>query len=106
MFLGASILLAVYSAAFALPQANDWIGYGNLCATISPDEEVATLKVYLGREIVDFQRDFVAFESAGFQGVLVTRSKWLERDKALEDFVKVRSHWFVGPYCLTKTNLK
>ena len=114
MFLGASILLAVYSAAFALPQANDWIGYGNLCATISPDEEVATLyirrpgpmKVYLGREIVDFQRDFVAFESAGFQGVLVTRSKSLERDKALEDFVKVRSHWFVGPYCLTKTNLK
>lgn len=114
MFLGASILLAVYSAAFALPQANDWIGYGNLCATISPEEEVATLyirrpgpmKVYLGREIVDFQRDFVAFESAGFQGVLVTRSKWLERDKALEDFVKGRSHWFVGPYCLTKTNLK
>ena len=43
IFIGASMLLAVYSASGVTPQLNDWIGYGNLCKTIREDEEVATL---------------------------------------------------------------
>ena len=121
MFMGASMLLAVYSAASVLPQANDWIGYANLCKTISPEDEVATLyirrpgpmKVYLGREVIDYQRDFALFEEKEINGreasgtplVLVTQSKRLDSDKALGDFVRSRSHWFVGPYCVTKTSL-
>ena len=116
IFMGASMLLAGYSSASVLPKANDWIGYGNMCKTISPDTEVATLyirrpkpmKVYLGREVSDYQRDFVAFENSEITGrrgsdgplVLVTQSKRLGRDAALGEFVSKRNHWFVGPYCL------
>ena len=116
IFIGASMLLAAYSASAVLPQANDWIGYGNLCKTISQDKEVATLyirrprpmKVYLGRDVSDYQRDFNAFYESEVQGrkpsdgplVLVTQSKRLDRDEALGAFARSRNHWFVGPYCL------
>lgn len=116
IFIGASILLAAYSASAVLPQANDWIGYGNFCKTISQDREVAALyirrpgpmKVYLGRDVSDYQRDFNAFYEAEVQGrkpsdgplVLVTQSKRLDRDEALGAFARSRNHWFVGPYCL------
>ena len=64
--LGAFLLLSVYCASSVLPQANDWIGWGNLCKTIPQEGRVATLyvrrpgpmKVYLGREVVDYQKDF------------------------------------------------
>ena len=118
IFMGASMLLAAYAASSVLPQANDWIGYGNLCKTISPDEKVATLylrrpypmKVYLGRDVADYQRDFSAFYEAEIKDrktsdgplVLVTQSKRLDRDAALGEFAKTRNHWFVGPYCLVQ----
>ena len=114
MFLGASLLLAVYSASSVLPKANDWIGYGNLCQTIPQDADVAAvqirrplpMKVYLGREVTDYQKDFEAFYEAEILGrkpsdkplVLVTRTKKLSSDEALEAFVKNNQHWTVGPY--------
>jgi len=120
IFTGASMLLSVYAASSVLPQANDWIGWGNLCKTISPEEEVATLylrrpypmKVYLGREVSDYQRDFEEFYKAEAEDrkpsdgplVLVTQSKRLTRDEALGDFVKGKSLWYVGPYCLVQVD--
>ncbi len=114
MFLGASLLLAVYSASSVLPKANDWIGYGNLCQTIPRDADVAAvqirrplpMKVYLGREVTDYQKDFEAFYEAEILGrkpsdkplILVTRTKKLSSDEALEAFVKNNQHWTVGPY--------
>ena len=118
IFIGSSILLAGYAASSVMPQLNDWIGYGNLCKTISPEEQVATLylrrpysmKVYLGKEVSDYQKDFDAFydgeirdRTAG-QGplVLVTRGRYLDRDGRLGEFAGSRSHWFVGPYCVVR----
>ena len=115
MFIGASMLLSVYSASSVLPKANDWIGYGNLCATIPSDASVAAvqvrrplpMKVYLGREVVDYQKDFGAFKATEIDGrqpsdgplVLVTRTKKLASDAGLSAFVEENNHWFVGPYC-------
>ncbi len=118
IFIGSSIFLAGYAASSVMPQLNDWIGYGNLCKTISPEEQVATLylrrpypmKVYLGKEVSDYQRDFDAFydgeikdRTAG-QGplVLVTRGRYLDRDGRLGEFAGSRNHWFVGPYCVVR----
>ena len=118
IFIGSSILLAGYAASSVMPQLNDWIGYGNLCKTISPEEQVATLylrrpypmKVYLGREVSDYQRDFDAFYDAEIEDrtvgqgplVLVTRGRFLESDGRLGEFAGSRSHWFVGPYCVVR----
>ena len=118
IFIGSSIFLAGYAASSVMPQLNDWIGYGNLCRTISPEEQVATLylrrpysmKVYLGKEVADYQRDFDAFYDSEIEGrtvgqgplVLVTRGRYLERDGRLEEFAGGRNHWFVGPYCLVR----
>ncbi len=118
IFIGSSILLAGYAASSVMPQLNDWIGYGNLCKTISPEEQVATLylrrpysmKVYLGKEVSDYQRDFDAFydgeikDRTAWQGplVLVTRGRYLDRDGRLGEFAGSRSHWFVGPYCVVR----
>ena len=114
MFIGASMLLAAYTASSVLPKANDWIGYGNLCETIPSDAEVAAvqvrrplpMKVYLGREVADYQKDFKAFHDSEITGrtasdpplVLVTREKKLSSDKALQDFAESNRHWVVGPY--------
>ena len=116
IMMGTALLLAAYSASSVTPQLNDWIGWGNLCKTISPDETVATvymrrpypMKVYLGRDIHDYDKDFAAFHAAEVEGrspedgslVLVTRTKRLGRDAGLEAFAKANPHWFVGPYCL------
>lgn len=115
MFVGASMLLAGYTASSAIPKANDWIGYGNLCETIPSDAEVATvqirrplpMKVYLGREVTDYQKDFNAFKEAEIDGrkvsegplVLVTRTGKIGSDENLAIFVENNNHWFVGPYC-------
>ena len=115
MFVGASMLLAGYTASSAIPKANDWIGYGNLCETIPSDAEVATvqirrplpMKVYLGREVTDYQKDFNAFKAAEIDGrevsddplVLLTRTGKIGSDEDLAKFVENNNHWFVGPYC-------
>jgi 4-amino-4-deoxy-L-arabinose transferase-like glycosyltransferase len=115
MFVGASMLLAGYTASSAIPKANDWIGYGNLCETIPSDAEVATIrirrplpmKVYLGREVTDYQKDFKAFKEAEIDGrevsdgplVLLTRTGKIGSDEDLAKFVENNNHWFVGPYC-------
>ena len=115
MFVGASMLLAGYTVSSAIPKANDWIGYGNLCETIPSDAEVATvrirrplpMKVYLGREVTDYQKDFKAFKESEIDGrevsdgplVLLTRTGKIGSDEDLAKFVENNNHWFVGPYC-------
>ena len=115
IFIGASMLLTMYVAASRLSQANDWVGYGNLCETIPSDAEVATvrirrarpMKVYLGREVSDYQNDFEKFKAAEVDArtlsdgplVLVTRTEKLAKDADLAAFVEGHDHWFVGPYC-------
>jgi len=114
--LGVSMLLAVYCSSSKLPQANDWIGYGNLCETIPEKTEVAAvrvrrplpMKVYLGRDVSDYQKDFQAFYEAEIkdrdasdgQLALVTRTGKLASDEALAAFVDNNPHWFTGPYCV------
>lgn len=120
IFIGASMLLTMYVAASRLSQANDWVGYGNLCKTIPSDAEVATvrirrarpMKVYLGREVSDYQNDFEKFKAAEVDVrtlsdgplVLVTRTEKLAKDAGLAAFVEGHDHWFVGPYCAVKYN--
>ena len=66
------------------------------------------MKVYLGRDVSDYQKDFEAFYDAEVKDrtpsdgplVLVTRSKRLDSDEALGAFAGARPHWFVGPYCV------
>ena len=114
--LGAFMLLSGYCASSVLPRVNDWIGWGNLCKTIPQEGRVATLyirrpgpmKVYLGREVVDYQKDFNKFTesemlpSEAYDGplTLVTRSSKMMKDEALKSFAEGNRHWFVGPYCL------
>ena len=114
--IASSMLLAVYVASSLIPQMNDWIGFGNLCKTISPEDRVATvqmrrpypMKVYLGREIIDYQKDFEAFYNNEIKDrqpsdqplSLVTRTAKLKGDAALDSFVRENNHWFVGPYCV------
>ena len=118
--LGSSMLLTVYAASSMLPQANDWIGWSNLCKTIPQEDRVVTLyvrrpgpmKVYLGREVTDYQKDFEAFFNTEIASgkasdgplVLVTRSSKMDGDKALKDFTGGYHHWFVGPYCVITYN--
>ena len=118
---GASLLLAIYSASSILPKANDWIGYSNLCETIPPEASVSAvqvrrpgmMKVYLGREVTDYQKDFDAFYKAevldassvsNTPSILVTRTKKLSSDKDLAAFVENNKHWTVGPYVAVSFN--
>ena len=118
---GASLLLAIYSASSILPKANDWIGYSNLCETIPPEASVSAvqvrrpgmMKVYLGREVTDYQKDFDAFYKAevldapsgsNTPSILVTRTKKLSSDKDLASFVENNKHWTVGPYVAVSFN--
>ena len=118
---GASLLLAIYSASSILPKANDWIGYSNLCETIPSEASVSAvqvrrpgmMKVYLGREVTDYQKDFDAFYKAevldassvsNTPSILVTRTKKLSSDKDLAAFVENNKHWTVGPYVAVSFN--
>ena len=112
---GTSMLLAVYAASSQLPRMNDWIGYRNLCGTIPGEGRVTTLyirrpqpmKVFLGKEIIDYKKDFNAFYESEIQGreegeplVLITRSAKAGTDASLGAFVQENNHWSVGPYCV------
>ena len=66
------------------------------------------MKVYLGREVIDYQKDFNKFtvsemvpsKASGGSLTLVTRSSKMMKDEALKAFAEGNRHWFVGPYCL------
>ncbi|MGM9736760.1 MAG: ArnT family glycosyltransferase [Candidatus Cryptobacteroides sp.] len=115
---GATLLLTVFSASFVLPQANDYIGYGNLCAKVieadpSAESDIFTLyvsrpenmDVYLGRDIVDYGRDpdkFVADCRAGsIDGILIVTSARV--DENLGSILSCGEHLAdVGPYSVWK----
>lgn len=65
LFMGATLLAAIFCGSFVLPEANPYVGYGAVCKEIPEDAEVVTvflkrpenMDVYLGRQIVDLGKD-------------------------------------------------
>ncbi|MGN1211530.1 MAG: ArnT family glycosyltransferase [Candidatus Cryptobacteroides sp.] len=113
---GATLLLAVFAASFVLPQANDYIGYGNLCAKVlevdpESDPDIYTLHVkrpenmdvYLGKDITDYGCDSDAFledcHNAGLGGILIITSERV--DGNLELYLSTKEHIAdKGPYSI------
>ncbi len=60
-----SVLLAIFTASFDIKSINPYIGYGEVCSEVPAANDVYVLglkrpenmKVYLGRDIRDFQKD-------------------------------------------------
>ena len=112
-----AILMGVFLVSSAMPEINDWTGFGNLCRTIPEEAEVYTLhvrrpsgmKVYLGREVNDLGKDIESFRQVS-QGetdpdsapsrVLVTKENRIASDESLEAFAREHARWSVGPYCV------
>lgn len=110
-----ALLAAVFSASFVLPEANDYIGYGNLCRTASEmlpentvpsDGDVMTLfmfrpdnmDVYLGFDIKDYGNDVGAFLKDAPEGVLIVNTDRAGGSPELDAFLKGRPCAVSGPY--------
>jgi len=118
IYMSCGILLCVYSASFEMKALNPYIGYGEICKEVPSDVRVTTLfmkraenmKVYLGREIVDYHKDTEKFlndevlkrNTQTEQSVLIINSSDIKRDKKLSDFIYEKDHLVtvVGPYSL------
>lgn len=115
--MGASLLLMIYSASGVLVKANPYIGYREVCQDVPEGTEVVTLfvhrpenmDVYLGRQIVDYEKDADAFlrdaaDSTALGGktfTLVTSTERLDVNDALRDFVySSGTVTYSGPYCV------
>lgn len=112
----AAILLMGYSASSSMPRINDWIGYGNVCATVPEGKDVTTIfvrrsvnmKVYLGREVTDYEKDLDKFKKEVMEPclrgerhlVVITAEDKLSKDEDFEDFILEANHWHVGPWCV------
>lgn len=115
--MGASLLLMIYAASGVLVKANPYMGYREVCQDVPEGTEVVTLfvhrpenmDVYLGRQIVDYEKDADAFlrdasDSTALGGktfTLVTTTERLDGDDALRDFVySSGTVTYSGPYCV------
>lgn len=115
--MGASLLLMIYAASGVLVKANPYIGYREVCQDVPEGTEVVTLfvhrpenmDVYLGRQIVDYEKDADAFlrdaaDSTALGGktfTLVTSTERLDGNDALRDFVySSGTVTYSGPYCV------
>lgn len=115
--MGASLLLMIYAASGVLVKANPYMGYREVCQDVPEDTEVVTLfvhrpenmDVYLGRQIVDYEKDADAFlrdasDSNALGGktfTLVTTTERLDGNDALRDFVySSGTVTYSGPYCV------
>lgn len=110
--LAASMLIAVFSASFVLPEANDWIGYRNICREIaemdvSGTQPVRTLfvnrpenmDVYLGRDIMDYGKDAPALlEESPSGGFIVVTTEKVAANPALALFLEGKNVSTCGPY--------
>ena len=89
--LAVSMLAGILLLSPLLPQANDWVGYGNLCADIPDGETVYVRKVhrpenmdvYLGRDVVKISAD----DPIPGDGVLVSKASF--EDESLEGRTKI-----------------
>lgn len=115
--MGASLLLMIYAASGVFVEANPYIGYREVCQDVPEGTEVVTLfvhrpenmDVYLGRQIVDYEKDADAFlrdaaDSTALGGktfTLVTSTERLDGNDALRDFVySSGTVTYSGPYCV------
>lgn len=115
--MGASLLLMIYAASGVIVKANPYMGYREVCQDVPEGTEVVTLfvhrpenmDVYLGRQIVDYEKDADAFlrdasDSTALGGktfTLVTTTKRLDGNDALRDFVySSGTVTYSGPYCV------
>lgn len=115
--MGASLLLMIYAASGVLVKANPYMGYREVCQDVPEGTEVVTLfvhrpenmDVYLGRQIVDYEKDADAFlrdasDSTALGGktfTLVTTTERLDGNDALRDFVySSGTVTYSGPYCV------
>lgn len=115
--MGASLLLMIYAASGVLVKANPYMGYREVCQDVPEGTEVVTLfvhrpenmDVYLGRQIVDYEKDADAFlrdasDSTALGGktfTLVTTTERLDENDALRDFVySSGTVTYSGPYCV------
>lgn len=115
--MGASLLLMIYAASGVLVKANPYMGYREVCQDVPEGTEVVTLfvhrpenmDVYLGRQIVDYEKDADAFlrdasDSTALGGktfTLVTITDRLDGNDALRDFVySSGTVTYSGPYCV------
>ncbi len=112
---GSSLLLMLYSASGVLPQANAYIGYGEICKDVPGGTDVATLfmhrpeniDIYLdGRQVADYGKDVDAFLSAAEDTLrsrpltLITVESRLDEYPELKEFVYGAGPVaFSGPYC-------
>ncbi len=113
-FTALGLLLALYTASFAMDDINSYIGYGNLCREIPEGKRVATvgvhrpenMDVYLGRDIIDYKKDFVSFYANEIAGenpeaenlVLVAGEHRVKSNGPLRKFVLDRPHRRIGPF--------
>ncbi|MCM1501209.1 MAG: dolichyl-phosphate-mannose--protein mannosyltransferase [Bacteroidales bacterium] len=114
MSISISMLLAVFAASFTIPQANDYIGYGNICQKILEMDptglaEVHTLHMhrpenmdaYLGHDIVDHGKDIKSFiKDAPDSGYLIVTAKRVSGNQELEEFLIGKETIECGPYTI------
>lgn len=107
-----SLLVAVLSCSFAIPQLNDWLGYRNICGEVMELEEdgretVATLcvnrpenmDVYLGHDILDFGYDTERFlKEMPDDCILVATTHRVKENKSLEERLEGLKVAERGPY--------
>ena len=115
-----SMLLTIYSVAYLLPQINIYTTYGPLCEQVPDNTEVATLyvhrpenmDVYLGREIVDYQKDadkFLEMEvrnrtaADGPLSIIIKANK-VNENIELSDFLHVLDRKYCGDYIVFTYN--
>ena len=115
--IGASLFLAVYSAAAVLPKANPYIGYKDMCKEVPSGTDVATLfvhrpeniDVYIGRQIKDYKKDVDGFlrDAADSSALGSSPLTLIMTGKHLEEFPDLRKFVYssgtvvyVGPYCI------
>lgn len=115
--MAASMLLCVLSASAVIPEANDYIGYGNLCRTASSlahgDDAVETpssyvtlgvyrpenMNVYLGTGIEDYGKDTDAYIEARIgPHILMVKTSLVENDEKLSRRLSGVSHEQCGGY--------
>lgn len=108
-----TILVAVYFGSWAMPEINKYTAYGTICSEVPADSDVAVLylhrpeamDVYLGREVVNYQKDSEALfldlsQRAPSDGPLAIISKVsrISKDPLLQDFCSTHEVTICGPY--------
>lgn len=116
IFLSAStILVAVYFGSWVMPEINKYTAYGAICSEVPAEGDIAALylhrpeamDVYLGREVVNYQKDSEAFflslsqrTHADGSLTLISKVSRIPKDPLLQDFCSTHEITICGPYWL------